>query len=77
MHWLVREQNEAFAQDDTERGKFKEEYFSLVEIPMVTHILWVKKPFRIPLAIYKEVCKMIKRKIDTGVYKPSNSLYLL
>jgi len=38
MHWLIGEQNKAFAWDDTERGKFKEEYFPLVEIPMVAHI---------------------------------------
>jgi len=42
---------------------------------MVAHIPWVEKPFRIPPAIYEEVCKMIKRKIDTGVHKPSNSSY--
>jgi len=74
MHWLVAEQNEAFAWDDTERGKFKE-FFLLVEIPTVAHIPWVEKPFRIPPAIYEEVCKMIKRKIDARVYEPSNSSY--
>jgi len=42
---------------------------------MVAHILWVEKPFRIPLAIYEEVYKMIKRKIDAGVYEPFNSSY--
>jgi len=41
----------------------------------VAHIPWVEKPFRIPPAIYEEVCKMIKRKIDAGVYEPSNLLY--
>ena len=75
MHWLIGEQNEAFAWDDTERGKFKEEYFPPVEILMVAHIPWVEKPFRIPLAIHEEVCKMIKRKIDAGFYEPSNSSY--
>jgi len=38
MHWLIGEQNEAFAWNDTERGKFKEEYFPPVEIPTVAHI---------------------------------------
>ena len=75
MHWLVAEQNEAFAWDDMERGKFKEEFFPPIEIPTVAHILWVEKPFRIPLAIYDEVCQIIKRKIDAGVYEPSNSSY--
>jgi len=42
---------------------------------MVAHIPWVEKPFRIPLAIHEEVCKMIKRKINAGVYEPSNSSY--
>jgi len=75
MHWLIEEQNEAFAWDDTERGKFKEEYFSPVKILMVTQILWVEKPFRIPPAIHEEVYKMIKRKIDAEVYELSNSFY--
>jgi len=35
----------------------------------------VEKPFRIPPAIHEEVCKMIKRKIDAGVYELSNSSY--
>ena len=38
MHWLIEEQNKAFAWDNAERGKFKEEYFLLVEIPTVAHI---------------------------------------
>ena len=35
----------------------------------------MEKPFRIPPAIYDEVCQMIKRKIDAGVYELSNSSY--
>jgi len=57
MHWIVAEQNHAFAWEDNERGKFKEEYFPAIEIPMVAHIPWVERPFRILLAIYDEVCK--------------------
>jgi len=75
MHWVVAEQNQAFALKDHERGKFKEEYFSAIEIPMVVHVLWVERPFRIPPAIHDKVCSIIKRKIDAGVYEPSNSSY--
>jgi len=75
MYWLVAEQNEAFAWNDTKRGKFKKEFFPLVEIPIVAHIPWVKKLFRSLPAIYEKVCKMIKRKIDVGVYEPSNLSY--
>jgi len=77
MHWVVAEQNQAFAWEDNERGKFKEEYFPAIEIPTVVHVLWVERPFRIPPAIHDKVCSIIKRKIDAGVYEPSNSLYCL
>jgi len=75
MHWTVVKQNQAFTWENNKRGKFKKEYFPAIEIPMVAHILWVKRPFRILLAIYDEVCDIIKRKIDVGVYKLSNSSY--
>jgi len=75
MHWMIVEQNQAFAWEDPERGRFKEEYFPAIEIPMVAHVPWVERPFRVPLAIYKEICGMIKKKIDAGVYKLSNSSY--
>jgi len=75
MHWMIAEQNQAFAWEDPERGRFKEEYFLAIEIPTAAHVPWVKRPFRIPPAIYKEICGMIKKKIDTGMYKPSNSSY--
>jgi len=75
MHWVVAEQNQAFAWEDNERGKFKEEYFLAIEILTVAHVPWVERLFRIPPAIHDEVCSIIKRKIDAGVYKPSNSSY--
>lgn len=75
MHWMIAEHNEAFAWDDTERGKFKEEFFPPIEIPTIPHVPWVEKHFKIPPAIYDEVCRVIKRKIDAGVYEPSNSSY--
>jgi len=30
MHWVITEQNQAFAWENSERGKFKEEYFSSI-----------------------------------------------
>jgi hypothetical protein len=75
MHHLIAEQNEAFAWDDSERGSFKEEFFPPIEIPVVEHVPWVMKNLKIPPGSYKEVCDMIKTKIDAGVYEPSNSSY--
>jgi len=42
---------------------------------VLTHILWVERPFRILPAIHDEVCGIIKSKIDAGVYESSNSSY--
>jgi len=70
MHWMIVEQNQAFAWEDPERGRFKEKYF-------LAHVPWVERLFRIPLAIYKEISRMIKKKIHVGMYKPSNSSYCL
>ena len=64
MHWMIVEQNQAFAWEDPERGRFKEEYFLAIKIPTVAHVLWVERLFRIPLVIYKEICGMIKKKIN-------------
>lgn len=75
MHNLMMHQNEAFAWDDTERGSFKPEYFPPVDMPVVPHKPWVLKNIPIPPGIYNEVCKIIKTKIDAGVYEPSNSSY--
>ena len=38
MHWLVAEQNQAFAWDNSERRNFKEEFSPLVEILTVAYI---------------------------------------
>src|SRR6266850_1763091 len=75
MHHFMSVQNEAFAWDDTERGKFKEEYFPPVEIPIVPHEPWIQKNIPIPPGIYEDICKQIRTKIRAGVYEPSNSSY--
>lgn len=75
MHQLISEQNQAFAWDDSERGSFKAEYFPPIEIPTIAHVPWVEKNRPIPPALYDEVCKVIRRKIEAGVYEPSNSSY--
>ena len=65
----------AFAWDDSERGRFRSDFFPPVEFPVVEHTPWVLKNIPIPPGLYKEVCAIIKEKIDAGVYEPSNSSY--
>ena len=67
--------NEGFAWEDQEWGKFWEDFFPPINIPVVLHKPWVLKNIPIPPGLYPEVCRIIKSKIEAGVYEPSNSSY--
>ncbi|OBZ73962.1 hypothetical protein A0H81_05907 [Grifola frondosa] len=68
-------QHEGFAWDDTERGRFRQDFFPPVEIPVIEHKPWVQRNIPIPPGIFDEVCRIIRKKIEAGVYEPSNSSY--
>ncbi|KIL54345.1 hypothetical protein M378DRAFT_38654, partial [Amanita muscaria Koide BX008] len=75
LHHFVTLHDTAFAWEDSERGRFKSEFFPPVDIPTVSHEPWIQKNIPIPPGIYDEVCGMIRTKIQAGVYEPSNSSY--
>jgi hypothetical protein len=75
MHRFICLQNQVFAWDDSERGHFREDFFPPIEMLTIPHKPWAERNIPIPLGIYDEVCRLIKRKIDAGVYEPSNSSY--
>ena len=39
MYWMIAEQNHAFTWEDPERRRFKEEYFPVIKIPIVAHVV--------------------------------------
>ena len=75
MHHFMMQQSHGFAWDDSERGSFREDFFPPIDIPVVPHKPWVLKNIPIPPGLYPEVCRIIKVKLDAGVYEPSNSSY--
>jgi hypothetical protein len=75
MHRLMCLQNQVFTWDDSERRHFREDFFPPIEMPTIPHKPWAERNIPIPLGIYDEVCRLIKKKIDVGVYEPSNSSY--
>jgi len=75
MHDFMRKQELGFAWDDSERGKFRTDFFPPVDFPVIPHKPWVEKNIPIPPGVFKEVCKIIKTKIAAGVYEPSSSSY--
>lgn len=75
MHHFMMLQSEGFAWNNSEWGRFHEDFFAPVDIPVVPHKPWVLKNIPIPPSLYKEVCRIIKSKLDAGVYEQSNSSY--
>ena len=75
LHNFMMLHNEVFAWDNSERGHFHEDFFPPIDIPVVPHEPWVKRNIRIPPGMYDELCKLVKQKIDAGVFEPSNSSY--
>jgi hypothetical protein len=67
--------NDAFTWETSERGHFREDFFPPVDIPVVPHKPWVQRNIPIPPGLYDELCKLVKQKMDAGVFKPSNSSY--
>ena len=75
LHHFMMLHQDAFAWNDTERGHFREDFFPPIEIPVIPHKPWVQKNIPIPPGLFDEVCQLIQRKIDAGVFEPSNSSY--
>jgi hypothetical protein len=73
MHDFIRKHETVFAWNKNKRGSFRSDFFPPIEFPVIPHMPWVQCNIPIPPGIFKEVCKMIKKKIEAGVYEPSNS----
>jgi len=65
----------ALAWDESEKGRFQEDYFPPIIIPTIEHTPWADQQPPIPPGICDEVIKLIKSKITSGVYEASNSSY--
>jgi hypothetical protein len=74
MHDFIRNHDTAFAWNENERGSFRPNFFPPIEFPVIPHTPWVERNIPIPPGIYEEVCGMLKKKIEAGVYEPSNSV---
>ena len=75
MHHFMMLPEQAFAWTAEERGRFRHDFFPPVKMPVIPHTPWVERNIPIPPGIFEEVCRIIKEKIDAGVYEPSNSSY--
>ena len=63
------------AWEEEEKGRFSDEYFSPVKIPIIEHIPWAHKNLPIPAGILNKVIKIFKDKTAVGVYEHSDASY--
>ena len=68
MHYFMMIHNDAFAWDSSERGHFWEDFFPPVDIPVIPHKPWVQHNIPIPPGLYEKLRKVVKQKLDTGVF---------
>src|SRR6202142_129429 len=70
MDHFMSVQNKGFAWTDAERGRFRTDFFPPIDFPVVPHTPWVQRNIPIPPGIYDQVCAILHKKIEAGVYKP-------
>lgn len=63
------------AWDEMEKGRFRDDYFSPVKIPIQEHVPWTQKSLPIPPGICEKVIDLIRKKVESGVYEPSYGSY--
>jgi hypothetical protein len=62
----------ALAWDESEKGRFRDDYFPPVIIPTIEHTPWAHRQ---PPILPGIIIKLIQSKIASGVYEASNSSY--
>ncbi|MGH7240654.1 MAG: hypothetical protein ACREHG_11460 [Candidatus Saccharimonadales bacterium] len=75
FQYVLQLNEDALAFDESKKGKLKDEYFSPYVIPVIEHEPWVEKNIPISAGIRDEVIEIIKAKIASGVYEPSQASY--
>ncbi|KZV80956.1 hypothetical protein EXIGLDRAFT_567361, partial [Exidia glandulosa HHB12029] len=75
MAWVLCAHEKVFAWTESERGRFRSDYFPPIKMPVLPHRPWAIKHLPIPPSIRDELLKLLKEKIKAGVYEPSNAAY--
>jgi hypothetical protein len=60
---------------EAEKGRFSDNCFAPIKIPVVEHVPWAHKNIPIPSGILDNIIQMFKEKFAVGVYKRSDASY--
>lgn len=72
---IIAANEKAFAWTETERGRFRSDYFPPVKLAVLPHVPWTKRHVPIPPSIRDGLIELLKEKIKAGVYEECNSSY--
>ncbi|EJD32950.1 hypothetical protein AURDEDRAFT_34571, partial [Auricularia subglabra TFB-10046 SS5] len=75
MQYVVEKHQTVFAWTESERRRFKTDYFPPIRYPVVPHEPWADRNIPVPHAVRSKLIALLKEKIAAGVYEPSNSAY--
>ena len=73
--YVLKINEKALAWTESERGRFRDDYFAPVKIPTIAHTPWAHKNIPIPTGLLDKVIDIFKEKIAAGVYEPSDASY--
>jgi hypothetical protein len=73
--WVLFQNEEAIAFEDSERGTYKPEYYPDYVMETIPHIPWRLPPIRIAESIKGEMIQMLKNQMDNGNLEPSTASY--
>jgi hypothetical protein len=75
LHHVLKVNELGLAWTEAEKGRFSDEYFSPVKIPVVEHVPWAHKNIPVPPGIIGDVIQIFKDKFAAGVYEHSDASY--
>ena len=70
---VLNERSIAFSEQ--ERGTFRRDYFSDYKMPVIEHEPWQDRNIPLPRGYQDQIIKILKEKIDAGVYEEAQSSY--
>jgi hypothetical protein len=65
----------ALAWDDSEKGRFRDDYFAPIVVPTIEHEPWALKNIPIFHGLQEPIVKFIREHIASGTYEPLGSSY--
>ena len=65
----------SIAFDESERGTFRNDYFSDYVIPTIEHEPWIEKNIPLAQSKYDQIISLLKEKVKAGVYERAHTVY--